>query len=91
MEPIVIWDLEDEPGGNVQHIAEHGITREEVEDVLCNPDNDTVESHSTGYPLTFGYTESGRHIGVVWEHVWDDPRTVRPVTAFEAPPRKRKG
>jgi len=28
MEPIVIWDLDDDPDGNVAHIAEHGVTKE---------------------------------------------------------------
>ncbi len=32
----VIWDLEDDPEGNVQHIAEHDLTPEEVESVLFN-------------------------------------------------------
>jgi hypothetical protein len=26
----LIWDLEDDPEGNIQHIAEHGITQTEV-------------------------------------------------------------
>ena len=30
----VIWDDEDQPDGNVQHIAEHGLTIEDVEQVL---------------------------------------------------------
>ena len=28
----VWWDLDDEPDGNVQHVAEHGLTKEEVEE-----------------------------------------------------------
>jgi Domain of unknown function (DUF4258) len=86
MEPIVIWD--DEPGGNVEHIAEHDITPGEVEDVLRNPDNETDVSHSSGYPITFGWTETGRHIAVVWEEVDDDPRTIYPITAYEVPERR---
>jgi hypothetical protein len=31
---LVIWDLEDDPQGNIQHIAEHDVTPEEVEEVL---------------------------------------------------------
>jgi len=27
----VLWDLDDDPAGNIQHIAEHGLTIEEVE------------------------------------------------------------
>lgn len=34
MEPIVIWDLDDDPEGNAAHIAEHGVTKEEVQEVL---------------------------------------------------------
>ncbi len=30
-----IWN--DEPGGNVEHIAEHGLTPDDVETVICNP------------------------------------------------------
>lgn len=46
----LIWD--DEPGGNVEHIAEHDISPEEVEDVVRNPDNEPDVSHSSGYPVT---------------------------------------
>ena len=27
----ILWDLDDEPDGNVQHVAEHGLTKEEVD------------------------------------------------------------
>lgn len=36
---VIYWDLEDEPEGNLQHIAEHGITIDEFEDVVLNPNN----------------------------------------------------
>ncbi len=26
----VVWDLEDDPEGNLHHIAEHGVTRERL-------------------------------------------------------------
>ena len=32
-----VWDLDDDPKGNIQHIAEHDVTKEEVEEVLKNP------------------------------------------------------
>ena len=38
----VHWDDPDEPGGNVAHIAEHGLTPREVEDVLLD---DTIPEH----------------------------------------------
>jgi hypothetical protein len=31
----IIWN--EEPGGNVSHLAEHGLTPEDVEVVLFNP------------------------------------------------------
>lgn len=44
----VWWDLDD---GNVAHIAEHGVTKEEVDEVLGNPANPTEEGHSRGGPF----------------------------------------
>lgn len=82
----VIWDLDDEEGGNVRHIAEHDLTKEEVESVLLNPANRTGVSQSSGLPITFGWTDTGRHIIVVWEEALDDPLTAYPVTAYEVPP-----
>ena len=77
----VLWDLEDDPDGNVQHIAENDLSVEEIEDVLLDPDNEVQVSRTTGRPITFGWTSTGRHIAVVWETVIDDPRTVRVRTA----------
>ena len=86
---IIYWDLEDEPNGNVQHIAEHDISIEEFEEVVLNPGNAVVESRSSDNLITFGHTSTGKHIAAVWELVSDDPRAIRPVTAFETPPRRR--
>ncbi len=88
---IIIWDLEDDPDGNVQHIAEHGITVEEVEEVLHDRNAEDTTSKSSGRPITFGYTSSGRYLAVVWEHVDDDPLTIYPITAYVAPERRRRG
>jgi uncharacterized DUF497 family protein len=87
---IIIWDLEDDPDGNIPHIAEHGITIEEVEEVLYNRDAEDTTSKSSGRPITFGYTSSGRYLAVVWEHVDDDPLTIYPITAYDAPERQRR-
>jgi Domain of unknown function (DUF4258) len=84
----IIWDLDDDPQGNVQHILEHGLAKDEVEDVLRNPQNSTTESKSSGNPVTFGWTSTGRYIVVVWEHITDDPLTVYPITAYEVEPSK---
>jgi hypothetical protein len=48
----VVWD--DEPDGNVEHISEHGLSPEEVEDVLLNDALPTQFSKSTGRPCKFG-------------------------------------
>lgn len=84
--------MEDDPDGNYVHIVvEHGITQDEVEDVVGDPSNATTVSRSSGRPMTFGRTTTGRYIAVVWEEVGDDPRTIKPVTAYETPPPRRRG
>jgi uncharacterized DUF497 family protein len=76
----VIWDLDNDEAGNVRHIAEHGITKHEVEDVLKNPECiDT--SRSTGRSIAIAEASTGRVILVVFEEV--DDLTVYPVTAYE--------
>jgi hypothetical protein len=82
----LIWDLEDDPEGNVQHIAEHGITQTEVEEVVGTRHKQAVASRSSGLPTTFGWTSTGKHLCVIFEYVDDDPPAIRPITAFEAPP-----
>ena len=72
--------MDDDPEGNVQHIAEHDITKEEVEEVLENPDG-IETSRSSGRPIAFGETASGRLIAVVFEEI--DDETVYSVTAYE--------
>lgn len=82
---ITIWDLPDDPDGNVQHMAVHGVTMDEVEDVLLDRDSEDTTSRSSGQPITFGYTTSGRYLAVVWEHVDENPLTIYPITAYDAP------
>jgi hypothetical protein len=89
LEVEVIWDAEDAPGSNLAHIARHGVTRQEVEDVLGEPENDRAFSHSSGRLVTFGWTGTGRHIAVVWEEVGERPTRAYPVTAYETPPPVR--
>jgi uncharacterized DUF497 family protein len=78
----VIWDDDDNPEGNVQHIAEHGLTIEDVEYVLENPTEEGA-SGASGRPCCFGYTRGGDFIIVVYEEV--DEETIYPVTAYEVP------
>jgi hypothetical protein len=88
----VIWDLDDDPEGNYVHIVvEHGVSEDEVDDVMSDPTNPTTECDSSGRPITFGWTRTGRHIAVVWDHISDDPFTIKPVTAYDAPPPRAGG
>ena len=75
----ILWNYEDEDG-NVAHIAEHGLTPEDVNAVLMALD-ETGASRSSGRPIVFGYTPDGRYICVVYEEI--APYTLYPVTAFE--------
>ena len=84
---IFLWDDEIDPHGNVEHVAEHDLTVEDVELVLKHPTEKGL-SKSTGLLAAWGYTPDGRFIIVVYEEV--DEETVRPVTAYEVPERKRK-
>jgi hypothetical protein len=87
----VIWDEDDDPDGNVAHIAEHDISIDEVEDVLFNPLNKTGPSNHVGKMLTCGETETGRFICVSWVAAEESPLVVRPVTAFDSnPPRRQR-
>lgn len=78
----IIWDAEDDPNGNVEHIAEHELTVEDVEHVLAAPTSTGV-SRSTGLPVLWGYTPEGRYIVVVYEEVAEG--TIRVITAYDVP------
>lgn len=53
----ILWDLDDDPDGNVEHCTEHGVTKEEVEEMFRNAtDSDT--SRSSGQPVVFGDTDA---------------------------------
>jgi hypothetical protein len=67
-------------GGNVEHIAEHGLTPVDIEHVMENFIAER-KSRSSGRPVRFGFTPDGRYIAVVFE--WMDDVTVYPVTAYE--------
>ena len=72
--------MDDDPEGNVQHIAQHGLTKEDVRCALENPIREDV-SRSSGRPLVYGYTPDDILIVVLFERI--DEQTVYPVTAYE--------
>ena len=78
----IIWDDESDPLGNVQHIAEHGLTKDEVEAVLNAP-HSVGSSESSGRPCVFGLTPAGEYIIVVFELIDED--SIYPVTAYHVP------
>ena len=80
MNVSIIWDLDDDKEGNVRHIAEHGIEKDDVAHVFDVPVGWDI-SDSSRRPMVFGYTLDGRYITVIFEQIDED--TVYPVTAFE--------
>lgn len=83
---LVDWDDATDPDGNAAHIAEHGLNQEEVESVLRDPHASHDVSGSSGRPIAFGSTLTGRFIAVVYEVLNpDDPLILRPITAYEVP------
>ena len=62
------------------------VTQEEVEDILCDHEGPVESSDSSGRPMVFGWTATGRRIAVVFTFE-DDPDLiiVRPVTAYPVP------
>lgn len=71
-----IWDEENEA-----HLAEHGVTPEEFAEVVLNPDR-VEESRSSGRPIAFGPTSTGKYLACVYEAF--DEFSVYAITAFEA-------
>ena len=83
----IFWDDENDPNGNIEHISEHDLTVEDVEQVLKNP-TEEGKSKSSGLPAVWGDTPDGRFIIVVYEE--GAQNAVRVITAYEVPEPKRK-
>ena len=64
----------------VAHLAEHGVSKEDFEEVVSNPRKLGV-SRSTGRPCCWGETADGRELFCVYELL--DDLTIIPVTAYE--------
>ncbi len=65
---------------NTEHVAEHGVTPEEFEEVACDPDF-VEQSRSSTRLIAFGATSTGKYLACVYELL--DESTIYPVTAFE--------
>ena len=84
---FLLWDLEDDPEGNVVHCAAHGVTPEEIEQVFENVDGVDM-SLTSGRPVVFGHTQTGLYFMVVFEIV--DPNTAYPITAYDVPEKESR-
>lgn len=62
------------------HIAQHGVSMDDFEDVLADPEEELV-SESSGLPAVTGYTGDGRRLFCVFREI--DEVYVQPVTAYE--------
>lgn len=73
-----IWD--EQPGGNVEHIAANGLTPEDVEcafEFIIRHDM----SRSSGRPMIYGYALDDREIVVIYDVIAE--RALYVVTAYE--------
>jgi uncharacterized DUF497 family protein len=86
---LIDWDEPDDEGSNTAHIAEHGLTPEEVESALFDERTTFDVSDSSSRPIAFGSTTIDRFIVVVFEVLSPaDPLILRPITAYEVPEPK---
>lgn len=86
---LVDWDEPNDDDGNTAHIAEHGLTPEEVESALFDENTAFDVSDSSGRPIAFGTTSTARFIAVVFEILnVADPLIIRPITAYDVPEPK---
>lgn len=63
----------------LEHLAEHGVTQDEFEEVVFAA-RVFDESDSSGRPLVDGYTSAGRRLVCVFEYI--DTISILPITAY---------
>jgi uncharacterized DUF497 family protein len=78
------WDSEDDPHGNGRHILDNGLTIDEVEEIIYDPQSRPVQSRSSRRPALIGQTSTDKTIIVIYERHKDEGIVViRPVSAYE--------
>ena len=83
---LIDWDDPADEGSHTAHIGEHDLTPDEVESALFDANTKFDVSDSSGRPIAFGTTGTGRFIAVVFEILnLADPLVIRPITAYEVP------
>lgn len=80
---LIAWDDEDDPTGNVQHLAHNGVSMEEFELILTGVNSRRGRSRSSGRNTAWGRLPDGREITIVYEIESSNPLVIRPVTAYE--------
>ncbi len=80
----VLWVMPEDADcvddSNVEHIAQHGLTMEDVEHAIENPLGDERSSPTSERKIQTGYACDGSLIDVVYEGI--DDVTIYPVTAY---------
>src|SRR5262245_28724318 len=72
--------------GRPRRIAEHGLTPDEVEFAMFDESTTFDVSDSSGRPIAFGNTGTGRFIAVVFDVLNPaEPLVIRPITAYDVP------
>lgn len=69
----------------IDHLAEHDVSPEEFEVVVGNPEFEDI-IRSSGNPVAFRTTSTGRNLCCVFKRIGDD--TIEPVTAYDAGERR---
>jgi hypothetical protein len=81
------WDGESDSFGNVEHIARHGLTPTEVEEVLQGTGPEIISKSSPYRPAKMGWTTTGKFLFVPFERTEESGVVViDPVTADEIDP-----
>ncbi len=77
------WDLDDDELGNVQHIAQHGLSKDDVEHAL-EFGSAPQASRSSTRSIVFGPRLDDTLIAVIFEQIDpDDPSWIYVITAYE--------
>ena len=68
--------------GNIEQIAEHGLSQDDIQSVFDHPSGYGV-SRTSGEDVVFGYTADSRYVACVFQVV--DESTAYLITAFDVP------
>lgn len=64
----------------IEYLSQHGVTPDEFEEVVLNADK-IQHSRSSGRPIVFGPTSTGKFLACVFEMI--DDISIIPITAYE--------